>query len=61
MTKTGGILSVYLPGDLKPRWALHCKRQDETPSSGIRQVGRSSAATPSSPKASATPAGAGVP
>ena len=38
MTKTGGILSVYLPGDLKPRWAAHCKRQDETPNSGIRQV-----------------------
>lgn len=38
MTTTGGILSVYLPGDLKPRWAAHCKRQDETPSSGIRQV-----------------------
>jgi hypothetical protein len=38
MTTTGSILSVYLPGDLKPRWVAHCKRQDETPSSGIRQV-----------------------
>ncbi len=34
----GNVLSVYLPGDLKPRWYAYCKRQDETPSSGIRQV-----------------------
>lgn len=35
---TGSILSVYLPGDMKPRWVTHCKWQGETPSTGIRQV-----------------------
>ena len=38
MMATGSILSVYLPGDMKPRWVTHCQRQGETSSTGIRQV-----------------------
>lgn len=35
---SGTVLSIYLTGDLKSRWAAHCKRQGATPSAGIRQV-----------------------